>query len=158
MSSHFIQPADPLEAIHASDPEFKATITAWFSQIGESVDDFFAVVDAQEFKPWVVRAKNTESIGIVRPARFSTDFNDVADTDVLNDIYAERMRHGELGYNWAHDDVHGINHLVTMVSHRMQSMQSTLYPTDADKRKELVQAASLIVAAIDKIDRAPAAQ
>lgn len=157
MGAHFIRPAVPLEAIHATDPEFKATVEQWISDAGESpeaAEDFFALVADQEQKPWVVRSKDSATIGIVRAGKFLKDFEDVTDTDVLNDIYRERVRHGELGYNWAHDDVHGLTHLVQEVSHRMQSMQSTLYSTDADKRKELVQAASIIVAAIDKIDRA----
>lgn len=75
---------------------------------------------------------------------------------VLNDIRTERTTHAEKGYGEAHDDAHDIHHLVSWSS-RYAAMQGKgpdakngLYDYD---RQRLVQAASLLVAAIEAMDR-----
>lgn len=71
--------------------------------------------------------------------------------DVYDDIRAERESHAERGWDDAHDDLHGVHHLVTLsekYAHRQNHDNPGYY-----NRDNLVKAAALMVAAIDTFDR-----
>lgn len=69
---------------------------------------------------------------------------------VLAEVGIELDRHEELGYDAAHDDAHGVEHLIDLAE--MRAMIDPRLAPDA-KRRELVVLASLAVAAIKTIDR-----
>lgn len=148
-----------ISAVHTTDDDWTQVLSGWLitngadeAEVPTIVDSFAKAVNQEKHRPWLL--STTQGIAMAPPELIARDYEDVAATDVLDDIYAERQTHPDRGYGWAHDDVHSLSHFTSEVSHRMQSMESTLYPTDAEKRRELVQAASILVAAIDKIDRA----
>ena len=66
----------------------------------------------------------------------------------LRDIAIERSRHAGLGYTDEHDDEHGVAHLVELAFARPMIDWRGGYV-----RSELVKAASLLVAAIELMDR-----
>ena len=73
------------------------------------------------------------------------------DESVLSEVAAERARQAELGYDAAHDDEYGIEHLAVEVSRR--SAFGPAHTTDAQARVRLLKAAAMAVAAIEVIDR-----
>ena len=77
-----------------------------------------------------------------------TDERDPA-THVLSEIAAERQDQHSRGYTPAHDDAHGLGHILA---------QTATTPMDADRaaqRAGLIRDAALLVAAIEWIDRNP---
>ncbi|MFE3195027.1 hypothetical protein ACFXHA_38895 [Nocardia sp. NPDC059240] len=62
----------------------------------------------------------------------------------LADIRAEREAHVTKGYDAEHDRLHGVGRLVELAAQ---------YAGPTFSRRELVKAASLLVAAIEVIDR-----
>lgn len=69
---------------------------------------------------------------------------------VLADIEIERKTHARRGYDTQHDLQHGIHHLVTWAdkyAHGVDNRTDGYY-----RRKDLVKAASLLVAAIEAMD------
>lgn len=66
-------------------------------------------------------------------------------TDAVRDVAYERATHAERGWTPEHDAEHGVNHLERLAIERLGFV-----PQD---RGELVKAASLLIAAIELIDR-----
>lgn len=151
------RPTQTVEAIHSTDHDFREVVEQWLPNdtTAEEVDGFFAVV-AEKPHCWVVRTSDGNNIGIVTAAGFAADWEDVAATDTLDEIWTERQRHASLGYDNQHDDNEGINHLANEAVRQIVKsvVTMTYHPTDADRRQRLIKAGSLILAAIDKIDRA----
>lgn len=100
-------------------------------------------------------------------------------TDAARDVLAERQRQvGAEGYDHAHDDAHACDEIAALAAWyamppaaRYWSAESTGYgdtwgdallpegwsATAGDRRRELVKAGALILAEIERLDRAPAA-
>ncbi len=154
MSITLVRGTAAWEAIHATDSDFEQTLSEWLHAEEEVLAELREQIEQTEPKPWVLRAPDRMSVGLLSPANFIKEFEDVAAADALQDIWVERQRHIDLGYDAQHDDSRGLDHLVAEVQQRATTLRETLFPTDADRRNELVQTASLILAAIDKIDRA----
>lgn len=78
------------------------------------------------------------------------------DLDAITAIARERERQTWLGYDADHDDRHGPS-LITLAEHKLNlsRMPASSYGESAVKsRKLFVEAAALIVAAIESLDRA----
>ncbi len=77
----------------------------------------------------------------------------------LRDVAAERASHAARGYDVAHDDRHNVYELEQLAVRYVNLSGSGRYP-DAERgyvsRTSLVKAASLLVAAIDRLDRSEA--
>lgn len=72
-------------------------------------------------------------------------------TGIFAEIEAECQRHVERGYNTAHDDEYGVEHLAIEIERRAKF--HVAHTTDAQARDRLVRAAALAIAAIEVIDR-----
>jgi hypothetical protein len=70
---------------------------------------------------------------------------------VVTEIVLERDSHASRGYDLAHDDQHGSAHLLHEAKAHLTHLGET--PTDQHVRGEMIVAASLLVAAIETIDR-----
>ncbi|MFD6029812.1 hypothetical protein ACFWE5_03805 [Cellulosimicrobium funkei] len=82
-----------------------------------------------------------------------------AESRALRDIAAERESHAERGFNVAHDDMHNVHDLTQLAQRYVNLSGSGQYPDAAPgyiSRTALVKAGSLLVAAIDRLDRANA--
>jgi len=86
--------------------------------------------------------------------------NDPLATAALGDVLRERARHAEeLGYDREHDDGLQVEFLPCQALRRMTVAVDRINPNNARRdidgaRKALVQSAALILAAIDRLDRA----
>lgn len=86
--------------------------------------------------------------------------NDPLATPALSDVLRERARHAdELGYDRDHDDGLQVEFLPCQALRRMTIAVDRINPNNARRdleggRKALVQAGALILAAIDRLDRA----
>lgn len=69
----------------------------------------------------------------------------------IQDVIDERAEHAAIGYDNAHDDLHGSAHLTREAVYRLTHMGEVSSPEAT--RQELVVAASLLVAGIETIDR-----
>jgi hypothetical protein len=160
-----VRTQETFQAVHTADADWKETIVGWALAEGvpqEEADNLVADMAADlesqvtalgvKGQPWIVRTP--QGLLPMAPDAFLSTFDDVNATDVLDDIWRERQTHPGRGYDAKHDDAETLTHLTHQVEVRMQSIMSSAYPTDAERRHELVVAGSLIVAAIDKIDRA----
>lgn len=67
---------------------------------------------------------------------------------VLRDLTLERNRQIGKGWTLEHDDEHGIGHLVTLSAERLDGLRAGV-----DPRRALVEAATMLVAAIEAFDR-----
>jgi hypothetical protein len=67
---------------------------------------------------------------------------------VYDEIAAERARQIEKGYTPEHDDEHGVNHITGWARRYVP------YAGWIDTRERAIQAAALLVAAVEAIDRA----
>lgn len=73
---------------------------------------------------------------------------------IMDEIYAERARQIEKGWSHEHDDEHGAGHLVQEARGRMNRYGNDgKYLVKPYQRKLLLEAATLLVAAIESIDR-----
>ncbi len=63
----------------------------------------------------------------------------------------ERVRQIELGYTAEHDDAQGLIHLIEEAHYRLGHLGETSSPESA--REEIKQAAAILVAALELIDR-----
>lgn len=70
--------------------------------------------------------------------------------DVLRDVRQERERQVAKGYTAEHDDEHGVDDLTTFALRRLRIDGTVSWPID---RQQLVEAAAVIVATIESIDR-----
>lgn len=162
MPATTVRSLETFQTVHTSDSDWQDVVRQWMATYGiepELIDDLIAdmgeKVKALGHNPWLVLTP--QGIIPVDPATFSNGFEDIAATDVLNDIWMERQSHLTRGYDARHDDSHPTAHLVNLAVFRAGPIaNATNTLPDAVKREELVKAASLIVAAIDKIDRAQA--
>jgi hypothetical protein len=71
--------------------------------------------------------------------------------EILEEIAAERARQVELGWTIEHDNRYGVHHLVALsekYAHRDNDEDPGYYSRD-----NLVKAATLLVAAIERLDR-----
>lgn len=77
----------------------------------------------------------------------------------LRDVATERESHTERGFNVAHDDMHNV-HDLTQLALRYVNLSGSGRYSDAEpgyiSRTALVKAGSLLVAAIDRLDRSEA--
>lgn len=71
---------------------------------------------------------------------------------VLDEIRQERGRQQTIGYTPEHDDAEGVPHLVQEAHYRLGHMGEVASP--ASVREEMLQAAAILVAGIEAIDRA----
>ena len=68
---------------------------------------------------------------------------------VLHEIEAERYRQRAKGWTDDHDDLHGVGHLIGLAGE-----YASAAPLGGDyDREKIVQAATLLVAAIEALDR-----
>lgn len=139
-------------AIFTGDDDWQEIATDWLRQYGadeeqakDSLAQMIEAVAAERHKPWLIATR--EGIAAVSPQTFAADFEDVASTSVLDEIYAERLRQIGKGYDTAHDDTHGLTHLLDEAAARLNS---------SAERATLVESAALLVAAIDYLGRAEA--
>lgn len=70
---------------------------------------------------------------------------------VVTEIVLERDSHASRGYTLEHDDQHGSAHLLHEAKSHLTHLGET--PTDQHVRGEMIVAASLLVAAVETIDR-----
>ncbi|WP_163275351.1 hypothetical protein [Cellulomonas iranensis] len=77
-----------------------------------------------------------------------------ADTDspALADVAAERRTHDARGWTARHDDEHGVHHLVGLTLRKLHEAAPITHGLYS--RQQLVKAAALLLAAIDRFDRA----
>ena len=161
MPATTVRSTDTYEAIHTSESDWQDVIRGWMSghgatpeQIEEYVSKFEAgVAEAGLARPWLI---NTDrGIGIIAPHDFVKWYEDVAATDVLIEIFQEMKRHGLKGYGIAHDDAHDTAHFVEVIGFYLNPLgrKDNVLPDDT-KRREFIKAASVAVAAVNKIDRA----
>lgn len=71
---------------------------------------------------------------------------------VLDDLRAERERQVERGWTREHDDAHATHTLATLAERRARTFDPHA-PVGYYSRARLVQAAALLVAAVEAIDR-----
>lgn len=69
---------------------------------------------------------------------------------VLADVRAERATHPGRGWTNEHDDQHPVSHLTGLATSYIATGHMA---TRSNRRRWLVKAASLLVAAIERIDR-----
>jgi hypothetical protein len=72
---------------------------------------------------------------------------------VLQQVADERVRQAGLGYTREHDDEHGRGHLLDLAAAKVRGARHIVSGTLADRRERMVQAAALLVAAIERHDR-----
>jgi hypothetical protein len=160
MPATTVRATTTFEAVHLSAPDWKDVLVGWlrgFDAPEEHIDQELASAEenlgALDFQPWLV--KTDSGVVPVPPANFVEGFEDLNATSVLDDIWRERKTHHERGYTAAHDDNGTTAHLINQAVFRLGPLSNaTNILPDAVKREELVKAGSLIVAAIDKMDRA----
>lgn len=70
-------------------------------------------------------------------------------TEALRDIVVERATHAERGWTAEHDAEHGVHHLLALAADHLAPQQLHQTP----ERGPLVKGASLLVAAIELLDR-----
>jgi hypothetical protein len=91
-----------------------------------------------------------------------TDYNVNLTSDVADDVIVERVHQVEAGFTPDHDDEHGLRHLIKWakwyadcgVSDVLEDHLGVISVKEAPHREKLVQAAALLVAAIEYVDRA----
>jgi hypothetical protein len=69
-------------------------------------------------------------------------------------VVAERDRQRSLGYTPAHDDEHGLAHLLDEAAHRVRGARHIVVGGPAGTRKRILEAAAVLVAALEHLDRA----
>ncbi len=148
------RPNSILEATSTMNVGWQDDMLGWMKQdgltedeINQSMTQIIAYVEAAEVKPWFLHSAT--GVEVVHPADF-VDFEDVAATDVLEELWVERRRQGSKGYTYVHDDVHGIGHLVTEAVGRISNLNDK---EDSEVRSRLIKSAALLVAAVDLLDR-----
>jgi len=87
--------------------------------------------------------------------------------DWLREVGRERTRHGLLGYDAAHDDCHRRGELMAMAGCYLQSARGadvsgwpyeTRFRSSRYRWQDLVKAGSLILAELERMERAPTAE
>ena len=158
MTVTIVRPIGTLEAIHSEDADVRETLISWSSghqldevQIIQLVDSNLKHVREIPIKPWFVRDIESGAVQAVAPATFISSFEDVAATDVLNEVYQERMTHAEHGYTIEHDEAHGLHHLINVAKDHLSGFGEM--PTDQFIRGEIITAMSVLNAAVDLMDR-----
>lgn len=143
-------------AIHSTDEDWEAVVTGWLQQYGADEEQTAGTlaqireaVEQSEIKPWLVASP--EGLGAINPADFVSDFEDVAATTTLDDVFTARMHQIEAGFDAAHDDIHGIAHLQNIA-------QSYLWENLAEQPDEVIKehlqkAAATLVAGLDYLSR-----
>jgi len=72
----------------------------------------------------------------------------------LEDVAAERARQVEIGWTSEHDDEHGVGHLANRAVVYASAGRYTGILEPALLRAQLVKGAAMLVAAIERVDRA----
>ena len=146
-------------AVHTSDEDWEQHVTGWLQQYGaneeqteQTLASIRTQVAQQVAKPWLIAS--AEGLGAIPPQDFITDFEEVAATSALDEIFAERMRQIEKGYDAAHDDAHGIQHLIEVATSYLHGFGET--PTDEFVGGEIIKAAATLTAALDLLSRTSA--
>jgi len=145
-------------AVHTSDEDWRDVVRGWVLDTGQIEDeqqfgDFLRGIEkvnaTMTGQVWLLNSPT--GISVVEPAVFVDLFEDVNATEVLDEVWLERQGHKEKGYDAAHDDKHGLGHLLEQaVSHLSHFGEA---PTDEFIRGEIIVAASLLIAAVDQMDR-----
>ena len=146
-------------AVHTSDEDWEQHVRGWLTQYGaneeqteQTLTSIRTQVEQQVAKPWLIAS--SEGLGAVPPADFLTNFEEVGATSTLDEIFSERMRQISKGYDAAHDDAHGLDHLLEIAGSYQVKFGET--PTDEFFSGSLVKAAATLVAAIEFLGRAQA--
>lgn len=156
-----VRPTATSQAVFTGDDDWEDVVRGWMSAEGapaDAIDGYMAqfregVEGAGLARPWLLSTE--QGIGIANPTDFVKHFEDVAATDVLGEIFQEMKRHAEKGFDVTHDDGHNTAHFVEVIGFYLNPMGlpgNTL--PDEIKRQEFIKAASVAVAAVNKIDRA----
>lgn len=72
---------------------------------------------------------------------------------IASEILKERDRQLAIGYTTEHDDRHSVKQILSYAKDRIDGFKYG-YDTPEEDRKALVQAAAVIMAAIERLDRA----
>ena len=146
---------DIYRAVHTTEEDWKEVVAVWLNdyqvpeeQAQEALATMEADVAEAQFKPWLVASP--QGLAAVPPQTFVSDFEDVAATDVLSELFIERQAQAGKGYTHAHDDVRGLGHLISEAVTRLSFGEE---PTEEQIRRGLIEASAILVAAIDLIDR-----
>ena len=148
-------------AVHTTDEDWRDVVRTWlrdFEVPEENHEDVIAQMEAdtksQPHAPWLIASN--EGLGGITPQDFAKNFEDVAATDTLTEIYAERLRQITNGYDAAHDDAHGLSHLVEIAKSYLEVEEDGLSHEEA--RQCVLKAAATLNAALDLLSRAEAAR
>lgn len=131
------------------EDELRPFIAAQIPNPDEALDLLRQLVAEQPFHPWLLVAP--DGVAVIPPEDMAADYDDVAATDVLDEVWRARQSHSSHGYTNAHDDVHGLGHLIREAVSHVHHFGET--PTDEFIRGELIVAMGLLHAAVDLIDR-----
>lgn len=161
MSEIIIRPTDTFRAVHTSDSDWEDVLRGWLVAEGaptEEVEGYMGkfregVKAAGIARPWLINTPR--GIAIVAPQDFVSQFEDVAATDVLGEVFSEQKRAIEKGFDATHDDKHTTADFVSILRHYADPLATpgnTL--PDAVKRHEFIKVAQVAISAVHKIDRA----
>lgn len=157
MTASHIRRQETLESVHTSESDWVDVVRGWTKNLFPEEDEesrenmisqMIEAVEQTKVKPWLVYS--VQGIQAFHPADYLTVFEDIAASDTLDEVWGERRKQGEKGYTYAHDDVHGLGHLISEAVVRVADLSGK---EDAEIRRRLVQSAAILVAAVDLIDR-----